>query len=36
MAKGITMGAPLFGTGKDFIATMKGQGMLGPLLRCSA
>jgi general secretion pathway protein K len=32
MAKGITMGAPLFGSAQDFIATMKGQGMLGPLL----
>ncbi len=32
MAQGITMGAPLFGTPSDFIATMKGQGMLGPLL----
>jgi general secretion pathway protein K len=32
MAKGITMGAPLWGSTKDFIATMKGQGMLGPLL----
>ena len=32
MAKGITMGAPLFGSPDDFISTMKGQGMLGPLL----
>jgi general secretion pathway protein K len=32
MAQGITMGAPLFGTPDDFIATMKGQGMIGPLL----
>ncbi len=32
MAKGITMGAPLFGSPEDFIATMKGQGMLGPML----
>jgi general secretion pathway protein K len=32
MAKGITMGAPLFGAAQDFIDTMKGQGMLGPLL----
>ncbi len=32
MAKGITMGAPLFGSPQDFIAMMKGQGMLGPLL----
>jgi general secretion pathway protein K len=32
MAKGITMGAPLFGSPQDFINTMKGQGMIGPLL----
>jgi general secretion pathway protein K len=32
MAKGITMGAPLFGSPGDFISMMKGQGMLGPLL----
>jgi general secretion pathway protein K len=32
MAKGITMGAPLFGSPDDFIQTMKGGGMLGPLL----
>jgi general secretion pathway protein K len=32
MAQGISMGAPLFGSPGDFIATMKGQGMLGPLL----
>jgi general secretion pathway protein K len=32
MAKGITMGAPLFGSAQDFIAMMKGQGMIGPLL----
>jgi general secretion pathway protein K len=32
MAQGITMGMPLFGSPADFIATMKGQGMLGPLL----
>jgi general secretion pathway protein K len=32
MAQGITMGAPLFGAANDFIATMKGQGMVGPLL----
>jgi general secretion pathway protein K len=32
MAKGITMGAPLFGSTGDFISMMKGQGMLGPLL----
>jgi general secretion pathway protein K len=32
MAQGVTMGAPLFGTPQDFIAMMKGQGMLGPLM----
>ena len=30
MAQGITMGAPLFGSPQDFIATMKGKGQLGP------
>ena len=32
MAQGITMGAPLFGSPTDFVKTMKGQGMLGPML----
>jgi general secretion pathway protein K len=32
MARGITMGAPLFGNANDFVQTMKGQGALGPLL----
>lgn len=32
MAKGITMGAPLFGSAKDFIAAMQGKGQLGPML----
>ena len=32
MAQGITMGAPLFGSAKDFVQTMEGKGMLGPLL----
>ena len=32
MAKAMTMGAPLFGSPADFIATMKGQGMLGPIM----
>lgn len=32
MAKGITMGAPLFGSPKDFISAMKGTGPLGPML----
>jgi len=32
MSRAMTMGAPLFGSPADFIATMKGQGMLGPIL----
>jgi general secretion pathway protein K len=32
MAQSITMGAPLFGSPSEFIATMKGQGTLGPML----
>jgi general secretion pathway protein K len=32
LAQGMTMGAPLFGSAADFVATMKGQGMLGPML----
>lgn len=32
MARGITMGAPLFGSPRDFVAAMTGQGQLGPLL----
>lgn len=32
MARGITMGAPLFGSPKDFVAMLSGQGQLGPLL----
>jgi general secretion pathway protein K len=32
MAQGMTMGAPLFGSTADFISTMKGEGMLGPML----
>ncbi|HTQ48659.1 MAG TPA: type II secretion system protein GspK [Polyangiaceae bacterium] len=32
MARGITMGAPLFGSPKDFVSTMEGKGMLGPML----
>ena len=32
MAKGMTMGAPLFGSPADLIRTLKGQGQLGPLL----
>ena len=33
MAKGITMGAPLFASAQDFIATVKGQGMIGTVLK---
>jgi general secretion pathway protein K len=32
MAKAMTMGAPMFGSKDDFIATLEGKGMLGPLL----
>jgi general secretion pathway protein K len=32
MARGMTMGAPLFGTPRDFVAAMQGSGQLGPLL----
>lgn len=32
MAKGITMGAPIFGSPKDFISAMEGKGTLGPML----
>jgi general secretion pathway protein K len=32
MARAMTMGAPLFGSTGDFIATMKGSGPLGPIL----
>ncbi len=32
MARGITMGAPLFGNAKDFVSAMKGEGQVGPLL----
>ncbi len=32
MARGITMGAPLFGSTQDFIQMMKGQGQMGPML----
>lgn len=32
MARGITMGAPLFGNTRDFVQAMSGQGQLGPLL----
>lgn len=32
MARGLTMGAPLFGSPKDFIQTMTGKGQLGPVM----
>ena len=32
MARGITMGAPLFGNTRDFVQAMSGKGQLGPLL----
>lgn len=32
MARGITMGAPLFGSPTDFVHAMTGKGMLGPML----
>jgi general secretion pathway protein K len=32
MARGITMGAPMFGNTRDFVNAMSGKGELGPLL----
>jgi general secretion pathway protein K len=32
MGKSMTMGLPLFGSPKDFVSMMQGQGQLGPLL----
>ncbi len=32
MARGVTMGAPLFGSPRDFVSALTGQGQLGPLL----
>jgi len=32
MARGMTMGAPIFGAPREFVAAMTGQGQLGPLL----
>jgi general secretion pathway protein K len=32
MARGISMGAPIFGSAQDYISTMKGSGALGPML----
>jgi general secretion pathway protein K len=32
MARGITMGAPLFGSPRDFVSALSGQGQVGPIL----
>jgi general secretion pathway protein K len=32
MARGITMGAPIFGSTNDYLQMVKGQGQLGPML----
>jgi general secretion pathway protein K len=32
MARGITMGAPMFGNTRDFVMALSGKGQLGPLL----
>jgi general secretion pathway protein K len=32
MARGITQGAPIFGSTQDFLQMMKGQGQLGPMV----
>jgi general secretion pathway protein K len=32
MARGITMGAPMFGSTRDFVSALSGKGQLGPLL----
>lgn len=32
MARGISMGAPIFGSAKDFVNAMSGTGQLGPIL----
>lgn len=32
MARGVSMGAPIFGSPQDFIQAMSGKGMLGPIL----
>jgi general secretion pathway protein K len=32
MARGVTMGAPMFGSTRDFVTALSGQGQLGPLL----
>jgi general secretion pathway protein K len=32
MARGVSMGAPIFGNTKDFVDMMTGKGMLGPML----
>ncbi|MDB4935478.1 MAG: hypothetical protein JWP87_2450 [Labilithrix sp.] len=32
MARGVTMGAPMFGNTRDFVNALSGKGQLGPLL----
>ena len=32
MARGVTQGAPIFGSTQDYLQMMKGQGMLGPMV----
>ena len=32
MARGITMGAPIFGSTQDYLQMVKGQGQLGPMM----
>lgn len=32
MARGLTMGAPLFGSPREFVSALSGQGQIGPLL----
>ncbi len=33
LGQGVSMGAPMFGTPGDFMATLRGEGMLGPMLK---
>jgi general secretion pathway protein K len=33
MMRGATMGAPLFGSAREFIKTLQGGGMIGPILK---
>jgi general secretion pathway protein K len=32
LAKGLLAGAPLFGSASDFVSTMQGKGLIGPIL----